>query len=112
KVVNALLAHAVRLCAEKRLTHLVYGSYSYHGQVNSLSEFKRRHGFTEVKLPRYYIPLTAKGRLALRLRCHQGWVNLVPGPVLKLARQIRSDLNTRREKRTRSSRSFEIRYTS
>ena len=53
-----------------------------------LTEFKRRNGFEQILLPRTYIPLTAKGRVALRLKLHRGTWAMLPGwlkrPVLDL----------------------------
>jgi len=75
---NALIAQAVRTCAERGLGHLVYLYWS----DDSLAEFKRRCGFERVRVPRYWVPLTWRGRLALGLRLHHGWKALVP-PTLK-----------------------------
>ncbi len=75
---NALIAQAVRTCAERGLGHLVYLYWS----DDSLAEFKRRCGFERVPVPRYWIPLTWRGRVALALRLHHGWKALVP-PALK-----------------------------
>jgi hypothetical protein len=33
-----------------------------------LQDFRRNSGFKQIDLPRYYMPLTAKGRMAVRLR--------------------------------------------
>lgn len=50
----------------RRLGHLIYLFWNN----DSLAEFKRRCGFEPVRVPRYWVPLTWKGRLlpALRLR--------------------------------------------
>lgn len=69
---NALLAKAVEVCCERRATHFVYGRYVYGRKENSpVTEFKRRNGFARLNYPRYYVPLTAWGRLALRLGLHR-----------------------------------------
>ena len=47
-----------------------------------LREFKIRNGFREVLVPRYYIPLTMKGSVALKLRVHQGLIGLLPHSVI------------------------------
>jgi hypothetical protein len=81
---NALLAQAVKICARKKIPYLVYLSWT----TGSLTEFKRRNGFQKVSLPRYYIPLTTKGKVALRLALHRGLKSAIPerirGPLLKL----------------------------
>jgi len=71
---NALIAKAVELCERKRLPYLVY---LFWGN-DSLAEFKRRCGFEKMRLPRYFVPLTQKGKLALKLGLHRGWKALLP----------------------------------
>ena len=88
---NALLAHTVELCEKKGATHLVYGRYRYgKKQGDSLAEFKRRNGFEELTFPRYHVPLTFKGRIALKLGLHQGWANIIPRPVADLLLKVRA----------------------
>jgi hypothetical protein len=88
---NALIAKAVEICAQKGIAYLNYGEYSYPGKKeSSLSDFKRRNGFQEFKYPRYYVPLTIKGRLALGLGLHRDLQTFVPWTVRKLLLQIRS----------------------
>ena len=79
---NALLAHTVELCEKKQVELLTYGQYVYDGKQNSsLTEFKRRNGFEELRFPRYYVPLTFKGKVAVGSGLHLGLKNAVPGPV-------------------------------
>ena len=88
---NALLARAVEICHAKGLTYLVYGQYTYGNKTQSpLMEFKRRNGFEELRCPRYYVPLTFRGRTALALGLHHGWRALVPELVMNSALQLRS----------------------
>src|SRR2546425_5745380 len=80
---NALIAQAVRSCAERRIPYLVYAKFSYgKKQRDSLSDFKRYNGFQRIELPRYYIPLTLAGQAALRLGLHRGLVDHIPESVL------------------------------
>ena len=37
---------------------------------NSLTYFKRHNGFQRIKVPRYFVPLTAWGRIGLKLGLH------------------------------------------
>jgi Acetyltransferase (GNAT) family len=90
---NALIAKAVELCEQRGCSHLVYGNYRYAQGADSLSAFKHRNGFEEILVPRYYVPLTTTGRLALRLRLHRGAKELVPGPILQALRRIRAFMN-------------------
>src|SRR5262249_2085399 len=68
---NALIAQAVRSCTERRISHLWYANFSYgKRQTDSLAEFKRHNGFVKVNVPRFYVPLTMVGRVALRMGLH------------------------------------------
>jgi hypothetical protein len=88
---NALLAYTVELCEKRGATHLVYGKYRYgKKEGDSLGEFKRRNGFEELKFPRYYVPLTLKGRLALKLGVHLGLANLIPQPLARFLLSFRA----------------------
>jgi hypothetical protein len=87
---NALLAKAVEICSLRPVDYLIYGQYVYDNKADSpVTEFKRRNGFQQVLLPRYYIPLSAKGRLALRLGLHRGFKPLLPGRVVLTLLSVR-----------------------
>lgn len=75
---NALIAKAVEICDSQRMSHLIYGSFVYYDPDSTLTEFKRRSGFEGVPLPRYYVPLTVKGRIALKLGLQRGVAGNVP----------------------------------
>jgi hypothetical protein len=88
---NALVANAVKVCESKSLQFLVYCKYVYFGNTDSsLTEFKRRNGFEQIRFPRYYLPLNAKGALAIKSGLHRGLQNLVPVPMRKILRDLRS----------------------
>ena len=84
---NALLAKAVERCAEKGIPYLAYALWLEDG----LGGFKRSNGFERFDLPRYFVPLTPKGKLALKLGFHRGWKGAVP----KNLRQPLKDLRKR-----------------
>lgn len=87
---NALIAQAVRSCAERGIRYLCYGNFSYgRRQHDSLSNFKVSNGFQKIELPRYYVPLTAAGRAALRLGLHRHLIDWVPEPIAATYRRIR-----------------------
>ncbi|MGO9863401.1 MAG: GNAT family N-acetyltransferase [Terriglobales bacterium] len=86
---NALIAKAVEWCEAKGCTHLTYGKYQYLQGADSLTAFKHRNGFEEILVPKYYVPLTTKGKLALRLHLHSGVKALVPDPVLQSLKRVR-----------------------
>jgi hypothetical protein len=82
---NALIAKAVAVCEKKQLERLVY----LHWSDDSLAEFKRRCGFEKTTVPRYFVPLTVKGELGLRLGVHRGWKEVLPGPVKTRLKELR-----------------------
>lgn len=76
---NALITRAVEICSEKKMKYLVYGKYVYGNNTKSpLTEFKRRNGFAQTLVPRYYIPLSLKGRMAMALGLHLSFKRLIP----------------------------------
>lgn len=83
---NALIAKAVEYCAEKRIPHLVYALWPR----GPLREFKRHNAFECVNVPRYYVPLTAKGTLALRLGLHREVVEWLPENVVPVLKDLRA----------------------
>lgn len=94
---NALVAQSVRSCAERGISYLWYANMSYGKKQNdALAEFKRHNGFQKVELPRYYVPLTLAGRVALRLGLHHGLTNWIPEPVAARYRRIRTQWYARR----------------
>lgn len=94
---NALIAQAVKSCAERGIANLWYANMSYgKKQTDSLAEFKRHNGFQRVEVPRYYVPLTLTGRVALRLGLHHGMADWVPEPVTAAYRKIRSSWYAKR----------------
>jgi hypothetical protein len=88
---NALIAQAVRSCADRGIPYLVYSQFSYgKKQRDSLSDFKEANGFRRIDLPRYYVPLTVTGRLALRLGLHHGLAERIPESVQARLRTLRT----------------------
>ncbi len=78
-VTNALIAQAVRFCAERGIGYLVYENFSYgKKQRDSLSHFKEVNGFRRVDLPRYFVPLTLLGKAAFRLGLHHRLIDQLP----------------------------------
>ncbi|HYA77272.1 MAG TPA: hypothetical protein VEF91_00990, partial [Verrucomicrobiae bacterium] len=72
---NALLAKAVEVCASRRQRYLRYGRIGNHP---SLDRFKESNGFAKCEITNYYIPLTWKGRLAVRLGWDRELKDLLP----------------------------------
>jgi hypothetical protein len=88
---NALIAKAVEICIQKRINYLTYGKYIYGKKLNSpLTEFKRRNGFEQILIPRYFIPLSTQGKLIMRFKLHNGIKQLLPNKILLFASKLRS----------------------
>ena len=88
---NALIAQAVRSCADRGISYLWYANFSYgNKQRDTLADFKRHNGFGKVQVCRYYVPLSTAGRVAFRLGFQHGLLHWVPEPVISKCRQIRS----------------------
>jgi hypothetical protein len=88
---NALIAHAVRSCAERHIPYLVYLKFAYgRRERDGLSDFKERNGFQRIDLPRYYIALTPIGWAAFGLGLHHRVFELLPGSVINKFRELRA----------------------
>jgi hypothetical protein len=72
---NALIAKAVEICAARGIPRLHYGVWSRR----TLGEFKKHHAFEPYRIPRYFVPLTTRGRLCLALKLHRGLLERLPG---------------------------------
>jgi hypothetical protein len=96
---NALIAKAVERCAERGFPFLVYAKWV----EGSLGEFKRSNGFQRFDMPRYFVPLTLKGKLYVALRLYRGLHGFVPVPLQEKLRAVRSKLNTLRARRKLAS---------
>jgi hypothetical protein len=87
---NALVAQAVRSCADRGISHLVYSNFAYgKKERSSLSDFKERNAFQRINLPRYYVPLTSIGWAAFKMGLHHKLVDRLPEPLLAKARDFR-----------------------
>ncbi len=87
---NALIAQAVRCCAERQIEHLWYANFNYGKRGgDSLADFKQRNGFRRANVPRYYVPLTSAGTAALRLGLHHQLLDWVPAPAAVSYRWLR-----------------------
>jgi hypothetical protein len=87
---NALIAEAVKACADRNVSYLVYEHFTYgNKQGDSLSHFKEVNGFQRVDTPRYYVPLTQMGRIALRLGLHRRFADRIPESIAGKFRELR-----------------------
>lgn len=94
---NALVAHAVRSCADRGISYLVYSNFAYgNKQSDSLSDFKERNGFQRIDIPRYYVPLTPLGWAAYRLGYYRRLTDILPEKYIAKLREIRSTWYSRK----------------
>jgi hypothetical protein len=94
---NALMAQAVRSCAQRGIRHVVYSNFAYgKKQKSGLSDFKERNAFVRVDVPRYYVPLTVQGGLAFRLGLHHKFVDHLPESIAAKLRAYREAWYNRR----------------
>ncbi len=94
---NALVAQAVRSCAERQISYLVYSNFAYgRKQQDSIVDFKTRNGFSRVDVPRYYVPLTTLGSAAFRMGLHHRLADHVSEPLAQKLREIRHNWYSRK----------------
>jgi len=72
---NALIAKAVEVCAAKQVNWVMYGRIGNHP---SLDKFKKSNGFVKETLNRYYVPVTYKGKVAVKLGLHRELKDVLP----------------------------------
>ena len=88
---NALVAQAVRSCAERGIRYLVYSQYAYGRKERSgITEFKERNGFQRIDVPRYVVPFTAIGWGALKLGLNKTLGDYFPEVVGVRLRELRA----------------------
>jgi hypothetical protein len=89
---NALVGKAVEICADRGVGKLHYGVWSRRG----LGDFKQNHAFAPFEIPRYYLPISAKGHLMLRLRLHRKLRERLPEEWVDYLAGIRGRINAMR----------------
>ena len=94
---NALLAKAVQICAEKGIPCLTYDRW----RKGDHAVFLSRHGFKKMFFPRYYIPLTFKGKVVLKLRLHRGVKEIVPEKIKDRLLELRAKWYNRKYARSK-----------
>jgi hypothetical protein len=88
---NAMVTKAVELCEKRGMKYITYGLFNYGNKRDSpLREFKIRNGFQEVLVPRYYIPLTARGRVCMTAKLHRGLIGILPHGLITAGVNLRS----------------------
>jgi hypothetical protein len=77
---NVMLAKAVEICAKNNHKWLMYGRMG-GGNHPSLDKFKENNGFVSYPLNRYYVILSRKGKIAVKLGLHQPLKDRLPKSV-------------------------------
>jgi len=83
---NALLGKAIELACESKAAYLHFGIWSRRG----LGVFKMNHGFMPHPVPRYYVPLTAKGKLLVKLGLHRPIKERIPDKWIDMVADLRT----------------------
>ena len=83
---NALISKVVEICAERRVPYLHYADWSRRG----LGDFKKHHAFEQLDVPRYFVPLTLRGRMILGLNIHHRPSDLLPKKWIDIFANFRS----------------------
>jgi hypothetical protein len=85
--INGMIAKVVEICAERKIPYLIYTLWrrGEHG------EFQKHNGFVPVPIPEYYVPLTLRGKFALRLRLHRGVKGVLPESMMARLLRLRSN---------------------
>jgi hypothetical protein len=82
---NALIAKAVELCSDAGIPYLTYTGW----RKGTQAEFLIRNGFQKTLVPRYWIPITKKGAVAIKLGLHRKVGAYIPEPVMVLLLDLR-----------------------
>jgi len=83
---NGMIAKAVEICAARRIPYLTYTVWRRgdHG------EFQKHNGFQQISVPEYFVPLTLKGEIALRLGLHKALKGAIPEKMMVWLLWLRS----------------------
>lgn len=95
-VMDALIAKSVEICDQRKIQHLHYGSWTDGG----VGTFRTKHGFVPVDAPRYFVPLTLRGALMLKMKLHQPIRNRLPKKWLEPMIGLRARWNSLRFRKT------------
>src|SRR5262249_22620686 len=105
KYVNdALIVKSVELCTEDGLPYLTYTKWRRGTQA----EFLVRHGFEKTLMPRYWIPLTRKGAIAVKLGLHRDIRTHIPDGLMGMLLKIRGAFYNLRYRSTRNTKTEDL----
>lgn len=75
---NGMIAKAVEICAQRKVSYIVYMMWRRGGH----GQFQKSNGFERIPIPEYFVPLTRRGAVALRLRLQKGVRGLIPERIM------------------------------
>lgn len=91
--VNGLVAETVKICAELKVPFLTYTLWRRGGH----GYFQERNGFQPISVPEYYVPITLRGKIALRLGFHKGFRGMIPETLMSRLLAVRARLYALRQ---------------
>jgi hypothetical protein len=91
---NGLIAKAVESCTAASIPYLTYTTWRRGTQA----EFLSRHGFQKTSVPRYWIPLTMKGEIALKLGLHRNIRSYIPDSIYRTLLRLRGAIYNKKHK--------------
>ena len=90
---NAMIAELIHYCEKENIQYLTYGKYIYGNKGgDQLTDFKKNNGFIKIDIPRYFIPITKKGDIALRLKLHHSAADFLPNKLYNILIEVRKQL--------------------
>jgi L-amino acid N-acyltransferase YncA len=79
---KAMIAKTVEVCSLHGVRWIVYARMGNHP---SLDKFKEENGFVRFDVRRFYVPLSRKGKLAMRIGLHKDLKDSMPSFAKKIA---------------------------
>lgn len=94
---NGMIAKAVEICLKRKVPYLIYGQFDYGKKGNpTLMLFKKDLGFQKINLPRYFIPVSIKGKIFIKLGIQNGILDIIPGFMYEIYLEIRKKWYSRK----------------
>ena len=92
---DVMISKAVELCEQKKAVYLHYGSWTDGG----VGVFREKHGFQRMEVPRYFVPLSLRGEMMLKLNLHRPMRERLPKGLVGQIVALRSKWNSLKFKR-------------
>jgi L-amino acid N-acyltransferase YncA len=79
---KAMIAKTVEICSSRGVRWIIYARMGNHP---SLDRFKEENGFVRFDVRRFYVPLSRKGKVAMRIGLHKDLKDSMPSIAKKIA---------------------------